>query len=164
MHYLDDGLLAGDLVTVSRAFALVQQRAATLGLELNVGKCEVVVLHDEAVSSLAGHFPQALLCEDDGSSKALRNFEFLGAAIGENAYVQSHTTERAAKAGALLDSIGELEDPQVALRLLRASGGFARMIHSMRCTPPGAQVLALNMFDGMVRRCLADFSGIHPTD
>lgn len=38
------------------------------------------------------------------------------------------------------------------------------MVHSMRCNPPGAHELALNMFDGMVRRCFGDFSGIHPTD
>lgn len=35
------------------------------------------------------------------------------------------------------------------------------MVHSMRCNPPAAQELALNMFDGMVRRCFGDFSGIH---
>ena len=135
VHYLDDGLLAGDLTAVQAAFALVQQRSASIGLDLNLAKCEVVVLHEHAVPALAAALPDALLRRADGSCKVSRNFEFLGAGIGDNAFIQSHTAERAATAGDLLDSIGELEDPQVALRLLRACGAFARMVHSMRCNP-----------------------------
>jgi hypothetical protein len=88
-----------------------------------------------------------------------RDFELLGAAVGDAAFVRAHTAERAAKAGDLLDSLGELEDPQVALRLLRACAGFARMLHSMRCNPVTAQTMALDMFDGMLRRSFGDFTG-----
>ena len=70
--------------------------------------------------------------------------------------------ERAAKASDLLDALGELEDPQVGLRLLRACAGFARMLHSMRCNPVVPQTAALRMFDGMVRRSFGDFTGLHP--
>ena len=164
VHYLDDGLLAGDLGAVSAALRLVQQRAAHLGLDLNLAKCEAVALHPQAVPTLHGALPDALLRHADGTCKVSQNFEFLGAAVGDAAFMQSHTKERAAKAGDLLDAIGVPEDPQVALRLLRACGGFTRMVHSMRCTPPTAHRLALNMFDGMVRRCFGDFSGIHPSD
>ncbi|CAL1170433.1 unnamed protein product [Cladocopium goreaui] len=164
VHYLDDGLLAGDLGAVSAALRLVQQRAAHLGLDLNLAKCEAVALHPQAVPTLHGALPDALPRHADGTCKVSQNFEFLGAAVGDAAFMQSHTKERAAKAGDLLDAIGVPEDPQVALRLLRACGGFTRMVHSMRCTPPTAHRLALNMFDGMVRRCFGDFSGIHPSD
>ena len=92
-----------------------------------------------------------------------RDFELLGAAVGDVAFVRAHTAERAAKAGDLLDSLGELEDPQVALRLLRACAGFARMLHSMRCNPVTAQTMALDMFDGMLRRSFGDFTGLHLT-
>jgi len=37
------------------------------------------------------------------------------------------------------------------------------MVHSMRCNPSHAQGLAFSMFDGMVRRSLGDFTGIHLT-
>ena len=164
VHYLDDGLLAGDLGAVSAPLRLVQQRAAHLGLDLNLAKCEAVALHPQAVPTLHGALPDALLRHADGTCKVSQNFEFLGAAVGDAAFMQSHTTERAAKAGDLLDAIGVPEDPQVALHLLRACGGFTRMVHSMRCTPPTAHRLALNMFDGMVRGCFGDFSGIHPSD
>ena len=92
-----------------------------------------------------------------------RDFELLGAAIGEAAFVRAHTAEQAAKAGDFLDSLGELEDPQVALRLLRACAGFARMLHSMRCNPVTVQTMALDMFDGMLRRSFGDFTGLHLT-
>ena len=92
-----------------------------------------------------------------------RDFELLGAAVGDVAFVRAHTAERAAKAGDLLDSLRELEDPQVALRLLRACAGFARMLHSMRCNPVTAQTMALDMFDGMLRRSFGDFTGLHLT-
>ena len=109
------------------------------------------------------HLPNALLQNADGSCRVQRNFEFLGAAIGDDAFVQSHTEARAAKAQRLLDEVGQLADPQVALRLLRACAGFARMVHSMRCNPPHAQMGALAAFDGVVRSCFAEFTGIHAT-
>ena len=35
------------------------------------------------------------------------------------------------------------------------------MLHSMRCNPPNAQTIALDMFDGMVCRSFGDFTGLH---
>ena len=88
---------------------------------------------------------------------------FLGNTLGDEAFVRTHTAERAATAGDLLDALGELDDPQVALRLLRACAGFACMLHSMRCNPPTLHTMALDMFDGMVRRSFGDFTGLHLT-
>ena len=163
VHFLDDGLLAGDAPAVGAGLAHVRERAAALGLTLNLSKCEVVVLGPVDLQSLQLHLPNALLQNADGSCRVQRNFEFLGAAIGDDAFVQSHTEARAAKAQRLLDEVGQLADPQVALRLLRACAGFARMVHSMRCNPPHAQMGALAAFDGMVRSCFAEFTGIHAT-
>ena len=60
----------------------------------------------------------------------------LGAAVGEDAFVAAHASERATAPSQLLDVISGLDDPQVGLRLLRSSGGHFRLVHSMRCTPP----------------------------
>ncbi|CAL1168741.1 unnamed protein product, partial [Cladocopium goreaui] len=119
VHYLDDGILAGDVSAVSRALQLVQRvqrKAGAIGLAVNLQKCQVV-------------------------------------AVGA-----------ADQAGDLLDALGELPDPQVGLRLLRACGGFARLVHSMRCNPsvPQQTALSLDMFDGMVRRSFGDLTGVHP--
>ena len=77
--------------------------------------------------------------------------------------MNDHTGQRAAKAAELLNALADLDDPQVALRLLRACAGYTRMVHSMRCNPPHAQRGALDGFDDMVRRSFASFTGIHPT-
>ncbi|CAK9072146.1 132 kDa protein [Durusdinium trenchii] len=49
----------------------------------------------------------------------------------------------------------------VALRLLRACGGFARLLHTTRCCPPSGQKSALVQFDTLVQRCFSSFTGIH---
>ena len=148
---------------MAAALTEVQLRAAEIGLVLNLSKCEVVVFGAVDETTLRAHFPNAVLQNPDGSGKVLRNFEFLGAAIGDAAYIQAHTAARTAKAGKLLDMLADLEDPQVGLRLLRACAGFSRMIHSMRCNPAMAQVAALTSFDDMVRRCFSGLTGIHAT-
>ena len=163
MHFLDDGVLAGDIAAVSAALTLVQQQASAIGLQLNLRKCEVVALGPIDEGTMRASFPAALLLHADGSGRVLRNFEFLGAAIGDDDFIQTHTLARAEKAGELLEALAELEDPQVGLRLLRACAGFCRMVHSMRCNPPAAQAAALAHFDGLVRRCLGGLTGIHVT-
>lgn len=163
VHYLDDGVLAGDLTVVSDALRLVQRRATAIGLHLNLSKRVLVTVGPVNIAGLHMHFPDALLRAPDGSSKVSRHFELLGGAIGDDNFVLQHTVERAAKAGDLLDAIGELPDPQVGLRLLRSCAGFAKLVHSMRCNPPDAQQAALRMFDGMVRRSFGDLTGLHPT-
>ena len=163
VFYLDDGVLAGDLAAVAAALQQLQQRASAVGLHLNLAKCELVVAGTAPEAALRNHFPVPLLQTEQGASRVASNFALLGAAIGDDDFVRSHTAERAAKAGDLLDGLGGLPDPQVALRLLRTCAGFSRMVHSMRCNPSHAQGLAFSMFDGMVRRSLGDFTGIHLT-
>eukprot|EP00435_Cladocopium_sp_Y103_P045835 s1599_g13.t1 len=71
------------------------------------------------------------------------------------------TAARVAKARALLDTIGDLEDPQVGLRLLRSCAGHSRMIHNLRCTPPQPQLPSLQEFDSKVRRSFTSLTGLH---
>lgn len=44
---------------------------------------------------------------------------------------------------------------QCKLVLVWACGGFSRIVHSMRCNPPHSESIALDMFDGITRHCLA---------
>ena len=85
----------------------------------------------------------------------------MGAAIGAAAYMEHHAAGRVAAAEKLLDAISALPDAQVALRLLRACGGFARLLHTTRCCPPSGQKSALVQFDTLVQRCFSSFTGIH---
>ena len=101
LQYLDDGVVAGSLHAVSTALALVQRKASAVGLTLNLSKCEVVALGSVTDASLLMHFPSALLRKADGSSRVLRQFEFLGAPVATEPFVDAHT----GKAAALLDAL-----------------------------------------------------------
>eukprot|EP00439_Symbiodinium_sp_Y106_P071086 s1078_g12.t1 len=125
VHFLDDGVLAGDIAALGAALQLAQRRAADIGLELNLGKCELVVLSNPSAPLLQPHFPAALLQRPDGSSRVLiNNFEFLGAAIGDDAYIGEHTAKRAAQAGELLEAVAALEDLQAARGVAQAGLGL----------------------------------------
>ena len=69
VHFLDDGVLAGELTDVASALGRVQQRAAAIGLTLNLGKCEVAVAGPVPPAALAASFPADLLQRSDGSSR-----------------------------------------------------------------------------------------------
>ena len=161
LFYLDDGVLAGDVPAVAAALTQTQRQAATLGLRLNLRKCEVVAVGDVSLGDLVAHFPGELLREPDGSSKVLRNFELLGAPIGDLASTEAHALTRVAGAKALLEALGELDDPQVGLRLLRACAGHCRLVHSMRCAPPEFQMEGFREFDQLVRSCFSSLTGLH---
>ena len=164
MFYLDDGLLAGDIGPVANALHHIQQRAAELGPHLNLQKSEVVAVGAIPDGAFPGPLPAALCATPDGASRVVRDFEFLGAPVGSDAFLDGHTSRRVESATALLDALGALADPQVALRLLRSSAGFCRMAYSMRCSPPTAQQTAFAGFDSLVHRCFSSFTGLHLTD
>ena len=150
--YLDDGVLAGSVDSVATALAQLQQASATIGLSLNLTKSEAIAVGATPGAALTAKLPPNLLTTLDGEIRTLRNFEFLGAGIGDPAYLQAHAAaylqaHAAARVEAtrmLLDAIGRLEDPPVALRLLRASAGFGRLMHTMRCCPPAGHAAALD--------------------
>ncbi|CAE7388821.1 unnamed protein product [Symbiodinium natans] len=128
VHFLDDGILAGDIPAVGAALLQVQRRAAEIGLALNLAKCEVVVCGPVPAAALSANFPSAMLRKHDGASKVLDNFEFLGAAIGSDSFVNDHTGQRAAKAAELLNALADLDDPQAGLGYARAGLGLRRTV------------------------------------
>ena len=73
--------------------------------------------------------------------------------------MHDHTLQHARQAEPWLAAIAGLSDPQVGL-LLRACAGYARVLHSMRCTPSHAHVDALAHFDQLVQSSLASLTGL----
>ena len=158
--YLDDGVLGGSIAVVGAAVTHTQRRASELGLQLNLSKCEAVVVGGTDPAALPAHLPRELLCTADGQSRVGHNSELLGAPVGDRAFMHDHTLQRARHAEPLLTAIAGLSDPQVGLRLLRACAGYARVVHSMRCTPSFAHADALVQFDQLVQDSLATLTGL----
>jgi hypothetical protein len=165
--YLDDGVIAGDLEVVAAALRLVEQRGHALGLKLKVSKSELVLTASASNYNLTNLFPQSLLTDPEtGNSRVLLegNFELLGAAIGDASSCEAHTSKRVHTATKLLEELKSLEDPQVALRLLRNCAGVCRVNHSMRLTEPRLHLSALTEFDNKVRDTFSHIAAAMPSE
>ena len=100
--------------------------AETWASSSKVSKCELVLTAHAPSYSLADLFPQSLLVDEEtGASRVLPNgnFELLGAAIGDDSFCDAYMSERVHKASKLPNELKQLEDSQVALRLLRSCAG-----------------------------------------
>ena len=92
------------------------------------------------------------------------NFELLGAAIGDDTFCEKYMAERVAQCDKLLGEPKAFDDPQVALRLLRACAGVCKVMQSMRMTPPKLHANALSDFDGRVRETFCHIIGAMPNN
>ena len=105
--YLDDGVVAGDILAVAAAIAHAQRYSPELALRLNLQKCEVIAIGRVTDAQLAPHLPNNMLRATSRESLVHRGFELLGAGIGDATFVvEAHTAARAAKANLLLQHGG----------------------------------------------------------
>ena len=74
------------------------------------------------------------------------NIVILGVAIGDLDFCSSFIATKRMEASALLSQIEQVGvlDPQVALVLLRLCGGFCKLVHLARSTPPSLSSQALS--------------------
>jgi len=162
--YLDDLCLAGDAQAVATAITTLTQRCSDIGLRLSTGtpedkgKCETVLVGQAASTVDVRLFPQDFNIVRDG------NFNLLGGPIGTADFCNRHTQSRVTKAVRVLEALGELPDPQVALQLLRRCGAFSKMVFSARVVPASFHAEALASFDAQVRACFEQFSCLHPDE
>ena len=90
-----------------------------------MAKCEVIPAAGVNATLNKGLFPESVKFCEDG------NFELLGGPIGTDTFCNQHTQMRVEKAMVLLEALGELPDPQVALLLLRHCASFGKLVFSL---------------------------------
>ena len=103
--FLDDLALAGIQPAVVAGIELIKSSAASLGLHLNMGKCELVSPTPGGEGISWELFDQSILRKVDCC------FTLLGSPVGTAEYCQSLTNKRASKVQSTHDAIGELPDP-----------------------------------------------------
>ena len=134
--------------------AILEERGHSLGLHVNINKCEVFCHSD------LSHFPPSM------KQSHQPNIEILGIPIGD---LDVCTTFISHKHGLVkqlmlqIEEVGAL-DPQVALMLLRTCSGFCKLSHLARATPPSLSVKALELFEQDVRSCLSQSTSVDLTD
>eukprot|EP00660_Eupelagonema_oceanica_P019390 gene19390-biopygen10461 len=136
---------------------ILEESAARIGLVLCSRKCELIPAAGEDHACDLSLYPADIKLRLSGS------FELLGAAVGRADFAAEHSARRVAEASQLMDRIGDLPDPQIALLLLRQSASFGKIVYSARVTPFDCHGTALTDFDDCVRRCFERFSGLFPS-
>ena len=164
--YLDDGVIGGSSADVLRALSVLRQEGPTLGLNLNLSKCELfssdldnfdVVLHTAGLGSCV--YPAELRQRSDTA-----NFLLLGSPFGDTAFCSAYVHKLCASNRTLLGRFPKLEDPQVALHLLRRCASFSKFVYVARTTPPLLIRHALSECDDDIRDSLATFAALQLSD
>ncbi|KAL5463777.1 hypothetical protein EMCRGX_G032711 [Ephydatia muelleri] len=152
--YLDDGVLLGHSQAVNRALTLIQKMGPSLGLFVNVSKCELFGCGD--LSS----FPPEM------KVSRVPNLVILGAPIGDLIFCAKFVAQKRADAAVLLSQLAEVgaEDPQVAFLLLRQCAAFCKLVHLARSAPPSHIAEGLALFDKDVRQCFAECTAVDAAD
>ena len=91
------------------------------------------------------------------------NFILLGSPIGDTHFCSSHVDQLRLSNKKLLDSLSKLEDPQVALHLLRTCSSFCKFVYIARTTPPSLVADSLALCDQDIAKCLEKLAAIELT-
>ena len=152
--YQDDGVVAGPKHAVSRALTIIQELGPPLGLFINAAKCKLFSISDLSM------FPPEM------KRSSVPHLEILGAPIGDAIFCAKIVSQKCATASKLLSQLEEVGsvDPQVALLLLRQCGGFCKLVHLARSTPPSLIAEGLEYFDNDVRHCFALSTAVGTTN
>ena len=152
--YLDDGVLAGPRSAVLRALTIIQDQGPSLGLIINIPKCEIFSRSD--ISS----FPPAMKVSN------CPNLIILGIPIGDQAFCSAFISGKHGEAKVLLLQLEEVGsvDPHVAFSLLRQCAGFCKMAHLARGTPPSRAMSVLKAFDLDIRSCFSRCTAVDTSD
>ena len=143
--FLDDGTLVGDVDKVLEALKIIEAIGPTIGCHLNMAKCELwwPTMSDTSL------FPSSIRrVHQDG-------VELLGSPIGTDSFIQQYVTAIQVDLDGLDQIIGELNDTQTELSLLRGCLSFGKINHLLRACPPATLFPVLDAFDKRLHRVLA---------
>ena len=141
--YHDDGILAGTKSALVRALTLIEELGPTVGIFINLSKCEIFCRTNTAMfptSMKVSHAP---------------HLDILGAPVGDYLHCANFISAKRNEAVKLLSKIKDITaiDPQVAFNILRMCGAFCKLVHLARSTPPSLAFDPLTAFDAEVREC-----------
>ena len=123
--YLNDGNLAGKKSAILRALSLLDSIGPSLGIFINMSKCELFCKGD------ISEFPPFM------KFSHVPHLDLLGAPIGGYLFCGKYAASKRSEALKLLSRLVEVgaSDPQVALILLCLCGSYCKLIHLARATP-----------------------------
>lgn len=139
--------------SVLRALTIIQQLGPSLGLNINLKKCESFGARN------LSQFPSCI------PSSHFPNFELLGSPIEDDEFCSQFITMQISTASVLLSHLQEIGaiDSHIAFVLLRFCGSFSKLSYIARTTPPTMASATLKQFDSIVHHCFLECFGINTT-
>ncbi|XP_062519145.1 uncharacterized protein LOC134194239 [Corticium candelabrum] len=146
LWYLDDGTFAGTRKSVSKLINFIIEKGPSLGLHVNLSKCEVFWPSGDRTHP---EFPPEVHRLSDG-------MELLGSPVfGSSDFFTNCFKKRVDQVANTQSHLSDLENPQVELQLLRSCLSICKINHLLRSVRPGVATSTLSIFDEGLRRSLS---------
>ncbi|KAL5503174.1 hypothetical protein EMCRGX_G010082 [Ephydatia muelleri] len=146
--YLDDGSMAGESSSVFRALIIIQAQGPSLGIYINLNKCELFGVGDLSL------FPLSI------QTSKLPNIEHPLVMLN---FANNSSLINIRQPSLTINDLGSI-DPQVSLVLLRICSSFCKLAHIASATPPHLILGSLEKFDTDVRHSFAECTGVDVPD
>ena len=150
--YLDDVAAGGNAATLSSDFVMLKDRAAEMGLQLNISKCELVSTEGDSVPPIFAAFRRVLPTECELLGAPLLRGDALDAAIAARC-------ADLARASTRLRSLSAHD----ALLILTHSLSAPRVMYILRCSPC-SEHKGLDEFDRILRVSLSAVANVEIDD
>ena len=149
---MDDGSLFGKITDVLKAWNIIKEFGPSLGLEVNLSKCELLSSSNDA--QVFADFEPELVKITDG------NMSILGSAIGSKQHCENWVSSKLNdKLIILLNKIENLDHSQSSFLLLLFCASFCKMVWYIRTIPPELISVACDHFDSAVIHCFENLIG-----
>jgi len=149
---MDDGSLFGKITDVLKAWNIIKEFGPSLGLEVNLSKCELLTSSNDA--QVFADFEPELVKITDG------NMSILGSAIGSKQHCENWVSCKLNdRLIILLNKIENLDHSQSSFLLLLFCASFCKMVWYIRTIPPELISVACDHFDSAVIHCFENLIG-----
>ena len=149
LWYLDDGSFVGPRTAISDLLTQISKNGPKFGLHLNMKKCEVFWPSGDQFFS---EFPEEVCRVRDKQG----GVELLGSPVwGTSDFIKSFVATQVGRILELQSCLGDLEDPQAELHLLRSCLSTGKISHLLRTVPPGSADEHFRHFDEGLRSTLS---------
>ena len=154
--FLDDGTLIGESQVVGEAFSYIMNASKEMDLELNLSKCEVWWPSLSKSSIL--NFPRNISFTFGSGT------EILGSCVGDMISKQTLLQKRVDKIANSLEALAKLEEPQIALHLLRSCFSLPKINFALRTLHFSENCNVIQDFDRVVDSALDKIMGFKLSD
>jgi hypothetical protein len=146
--FIDDGTLIASPTDLLTALNIIQEFGSTVGIHLNLSKCELGTL--EFNSSISDPDIDLYMFPTSITRLSRDGLHLLGAAIGNRVFINSHLSECVVSINSSLHKLPLLHDAQMHYHFLKNCAGVSRFQYHLRTNHPEYISSSIQQFDEAV--------------